>query len=115
MQSKQNGFTLVELMVTAAIMGIISSIALASYLGYSDRTHIKACQSEASGIAKAVVSAIADNTTQLLPIVQISACASTTYIAGTIPTTNFTFTARNSGTPATITCDYQTSVCTSDQ
>lgn len=115
MQSKQNGFTFLELMVTAAILGIISSIALTSYLGYIDKSHVKACQSEASAIAKAVVAAIADHTTQLLPTIQVSACSATTYNSSVLPTANFTFTAKNSGTPATITCNYQTGVCTSDQ
>lgn len=112
---KQNGFTIIELMIAVSILGVLSTIALASYIGYADKAHIRACQTEASAITKIVVVATSNNNQDLLPPTQISACASTTYSAANFPTANFTFTAKNSGTPAIITCDYQTGVCTSDQ
>lgn len=43
---KHNGFTLIELMVTIAIVAILSAIALPSYQNYIKRTNIKAAQTD---------------------------------------------------------------------
>lgn len=43
---KYNGFTLIELMVTIAIVAILSAIALPSYQNYIKRTNIKAAQTD---------------------------------------------------------------------
>lgn len=37
--NKQNGFTLVELVIVVAILGILASIAVPSYRQYIEKTH----------------------------------------------------------------------------
>ncbi len=42
-----NGFTLVELMIVVAIIGVIVSIAIPAYLSYTHRSSENACLAEA--------------------------------------------------------------------
>lgn len=48
---KQNGFTLIELMITVVIIGILATIALPAYQEYVKRGHRAAAQSEMMDIA----------------------------------------------------------------
>jgi type IV pilus assembly protein PilE len=48
---KQSGFTLIELMITVAIVGILAAIAYPSYTQYVLRGHRAAAQSEMMDIA----------------------------------------------------------------
>ena len=106
----QKGFTLIELMIGVAIIGILAAIALPAYQNYTDRANLRACLAEATGISRGVITAIADNDPGLLPAATVSACASTTYTTVALPTANITFTTRER-TPSTITCDITTGVC----
>lgn len=51
---KQQGFTLVEIMVVLVILGILAGVAVPAYFGYVVRTNVSNMVSAASGIQTAV-------------------------------------------------------------
>ena len=58
---KHKGFALIEVMIAVAIIGILASIALTSYLDYTRRTANNACMAETRGYVTGVMVALNDN------------------------------------------------------
>ncbi len=54
MTKKQNGFTLIELMIVVAIVGIITSIAYPSYQGYMKSSNRSVAQADLMSLAAAL-------------------------------------------------------------
>ena len=109
---KQNGFTLIELMVVVAIVGVLSSVGLPQLLKAQDRAKVSVAQQEAVNYAKEcsislLTGAAAPDATAYPTITTGQACAVGTDVTSvsdtTVPVT-FTVTMEG-GIPAAPTSD----------
>jgi type IV pilus assembly protein PilA len=51
MLASQKGFTLIELMIVIAIIGILAAVAIPNFIAYRDKSYCSAAESDANGIA----------------------------------------------------------------
>jgi type IV pilus assembly protein PilA len=72
MAGQQKGFTIIEVMIVVAIIGILAGIAMASYIDYTRRTANGACLAETRGQLASVMIALADNSP--VPTFKTTAC-----------------------------------------
>ena len=97
---KQNGFTLIELMVVVAIVGVLSSVGLPQLLKAQDRAKVSVAQQEAVNYAKEcsislLTGAAAPDATAYPTITTGQACAVGTDVTSesdTTPAVTFTVT-----------------------
>ena len=54
MRSNQKGFTLIELMIVIAIIGILAAIAIPNFISYRNKSFCSRAESDAGSIAAAV-------------------------------------------------------------
>lgn len=107
-KTDEKGFTLIELMIVIAIIGILAAIAIPNFIAYRNKTFCSAAESDANNIAAAIADYFAIPTN-----ISVSGTSFTPTLSGN-PVNTHTIVSADPNVSITITVTDNSGRCPAD-